>query len=233
MRNIALLLVGLMMALGCAGTPTVSPSDSDKRVERERGPTMEVTEADVTLRATSGTWRWNPTDLDQFVTPMLLEIENDSDRPVRIRFQDIRMVGDNGVYLAALPPYDIRGETTRTVQSHAYTHDGFVVAHHVHPYYPRHPRSRHHYYHDYYYYRTYHPVYQTYTIRLPTTDMLQRGLPEGVVEPGGRAMGFVYFQPVTRNIARRTATLDLLFQIIDAENQADLGVLSVGYNVRR
>ena len=233
MKHCAWMLVLVLVAVGCASTPSVKPQSDANKKDRDRGTTVEVTEADLTLRATAAAWRWNPADLDQFVTPILLEIENDSDRPVRVRLKDIRLVGDNGVYLAALPPYRVTGQTTRTVKSHAYGHDSFAVGYHIHPYYPRHPRSRHHYYHSYHYYQAYHPVYHTYRINLPTMDMLQRALPEGVLKPGGRVMGFVYFEPVTRRVARNTDSLDLLFQIVDAENQADLGVLNVGYNVRR
>jgi hypothetical protein len=33
-------------------------------------------------------------------------------------------------------------------------------------------------------------------LELPTSDMLQRALPEGVLAPGGRISGFVYFDHV-------------------------------------
>lgn len=190
--------------------------------------------AGVTVTASVGEWRWNPSDLDDFVTPILIEVDNNSDRSVRIRLKDIRLVGDNGTYLAALPPYQVRGKTTRTVESHAYRQDGFYVATHVHPYYPGYPRSRHHYYHpNYYYYSTYHPVYHTYTINLPTMEMLQRALPEGALAPQGRAMGFVYFERLQRKGTRDLSEIALLFQVVDAETQEDLDVISIRYDVRR
>ena len=40
------------------------------------------------------------------------------------------------------------------------------------------------------------------TVDLPTFDMLRKALPEGVLEPGGRLSGFVYFEDVGPGVER-------------------------------
>lgn len=44
------------------------------------------------------------------------------------------------------------------------------------------------------FYSTYFPVFQR--LRLPTGDMVQKALPEGVVEAGGKVTGFLYFEDI-------------------------------------
>ena len=232
MKRLAItaILATIVALSGCASAPVLAPGPETKLAEG--GPGAVASAAGVRVTATVDRWRWNPSDLDEFVTPILLRVENDSERPVRVRLEDIRLVGKRGVYLAALPPYRVRGRSKRTVRSHAYGFEAFSVAPYLHPYYPWYPRSRFHFYHDhFFYYRTYYPVYRTYSIPLPTQEMLERALPEGTVNPGGTAMGFVYFERVDRDIARRTRRLNLLFQVVDAETQEELGVASIGFDL--
>jgi hypothetical protein len=57
------------------------------------------------------------------------------------------------------------------------------------------------------YFNRYHPSFQT--INLPTGDMIQKALPEGVVEPGGRVSGFLYFEDPDDDVGRVTLTHEL------------------------
>lgn len=60
------------------------------------------------------------------------------------------------------------------------------------------------------YWDRYEPVMKT--VSLPTVDMLRKALPEGVLEPGGRLDGFVYFEGVGAEVdgaARMRAALPL------------------------
>lgn len=222
-------LFALFLLGGCASAPTLSPAPETKLADG--GPGATDTAASVRVVATLDAWRWRPDELDEFVTPVLLEVENNGDVPIRIRLRDIRLVGDRGTRLAALPPYRVRGRATRTVKTHEYAYDEFSVAPHLHDHYPMYPRSRYHYYHDYYYYRTYYPVYRTYSIELPTQEMLSRASTEGTVAPGGKAMGFVYFERVNRKVAKKTAYLDLLVQVTNAEIQAALGAAKMRFDL--
>jgi hypothetical protein len=55
--------------------------------------------------------------------------------------------------------------------------------------------------------------------------MVQRALPEGVLEAGGRASGFVYFEPLDRD----ARTLTLAVQIVDAASGAVLGTAQIPF----
>jgi hypothetical protein len=58
----------------------------------------------------------------------------------------------------------------------------------------------------------------------PSTDVLTLGLPEGVLPPGARVSGFLYFKRAT---ASRRGLLDLSWDAHDARTGAGLGTLHV------
>jgi hypothetical protein len=48
-------------------------------------------------------------------------------------------------------------------------------------------------------------------MKLPTADMIHKALPEGVLEPGGKVTGFLYFEDVkTDKNDKATFTTDLV-----------------------
>lgn len=62
----------------------------------------------------------------------------------------------------------------------------------------------------------------------PSMDVLEQGLPEGVLPPGGRVSGFLYFKRAT---GARQGALDLSWEIHDAQTGASLGSLHVPLEV--
>ncbi len=62
------------------------------------------------------------------------------------------------------------------------------------------------------------------TAMVPSQEILEQGLPEGVLSPGGHATGFIYFQHAT---ARGQGTLDLAWELHDVRTSADIGVAHV------
>ncbi|HEY2744563.1 MAG TPA: hypothetical protein VGL86_08065 [Polyangia bacterium] len=62
----------------------------------------------------------------------------------------------------------------------------------------------------------------------PSMEVLEQGLPEGVLPPGGRVSGFLYFKRATG--AHQTA-LDLSWEMHDAQTGASLGSLHVPLEV--
>ena len=95
----------LALGAGCASTPTLAPTPDTKLADG--GPGATSVAGDVRVIATLDEWRYEPKELGEFVTPVHVTIRNDSDHPIRVRFSDIRMMGDNGVRLSALPPYRV------------------------------------------------------------------------------------------------------------------------------
>lgn len=62
-----------------------------------------------------------------------------------------------------------------------------------------------------------------YPSPMPPDDVVQRGLPEGVLQPGGRVEGFLYFQRAHADATR----LDLTWQPHDAQSGQVLGTSAV------
>jgi hypothetical protein len=62
----------------------------------------------------------------------------------------------------------------------------------------------------------------------PSMEVLEQGLPEGVLPPGGRVSGFLYFKRATGS---HQAALDLSWEMHDAESGAPLGSLHVPLEV--
>lgn len=56
----------------------------------------------------------------------------------------------------------------------------------------------------------YNEHYYSYWRELPTPDMRRRALPDGVLESGGRAEGWFYFEKVQDNVDRLTFRADLV-----------------------
>jgi len=62
----------------------------------------------------------------------------------------------------------------------------------------------------------------------PSTEVLELGLPEGVLSPGGRVSGFLYFKRAT---GAHQGALDLSWDVHDAQTGASLGSLHVPLEV--
>ena len=144
---------------------------------------------DVVVRAPPVFWASSPADLPHRVTPVYVEIRNQSRRPIGVHFADLRLVAD-GVAYAALPPWAITGTVREPLLLGRPTLGGGMGG---------------------------RPV--TVVIPLPTDDMLELGLREGVVEPGGAIAGFVYFRILPRHVGQLALEADL----IDAATGAALG----------
>src|SRR4029077_16065662 len=131
-----------------------------------------------------------------------------------IRYNRIALTDSLGHRFAAMPPYDTDGKVTEsyTVQNPAYGFNGFSVAPYLSRWYPRFSRFGGTFAYDPAYYTPYVTRYRQ--IDLPTVDMVQRALPQGVLGAGGRASGFVYFEPLDRD----ARTLTLIVDIIDANS---------------
>ncbi|HEX9104900.1 MAG TPA: hypothetical protein VF997_21970, partial [Polyangia bacterium] len=64
----------------------------------------------------------------------------------------------------------------------------------------------------------------------PSTEVLELGLPEGVLPPGARVSGFLFFKRAT---GAHQGALDLSWEVHDAQTSASLGSLHVPLEVVR
>jgi hypothetical protein len=182
----------------------------------------------VTVIARAQAWQWNPTNLSNQATPILLELENNSDRAVAVRYNHIWLTDADGHRFNVMPPYDVNGTVTQSfeVQNPFYGFNRFTVAPYLSRWYPRFGRYAGTFGYDASYYSPYMTAYQR--VRLPTADMVQRALPEGVLEAGGRAGGFVYFEALHRD----AQTLTLSVDVVDAATNAPVGTARIPFIAR-
>ncbi len=182
-------------------------------------PTQRTVEG-ISIRATAGAWPGSPHVLDE-VTPVGLTIVHRGDRPLRIHYGDFQLVDHVGHVYAALPPLDVRpgpASSKRPPSSPTLRPNAtrFSVAPHfawLYPHAPVDPRLR--------LAADYYELHYTYWHALegPTPDMIERAIPEGVLEPGGRLDGYLFFERADLLAGR----LDLVVHLMNPDTQAIFG----------
>lgn len=204
-----------------AESPTLVPAPDANIVEID-GTGAQTAVAGITVTAQAEAWRG--ADIEDDVTPLRVTIQNDSERPVRLRYSDFALVERSGERYAALPPYDIEGTVSRPAMAGDYRalnrldfrYNRFWVAPHYRFVYPTLSAYQlHRLYFDPYYYRYYYPYWGRVEQDLPTPDMLRRVIPEGVIQSQGSVSGFLYFEHVDDDLAQ--AELDFHAELVDAE----------------
>lgn len=205
-----LMIAGLVGAAGCNRTiAKINTAPGDVTVPGI-GVGATATAADVRVVARAQAWKWDPTDLKTKATPFLVELHNDGTHPVLVRYNRITLTDADGHVFNAMPPYDVDAKLTEsyTVMNPYYGFDRFAIAPYLSRWYPRFSRYAGAFVYDPAYYSPYITRYRD--VRLPTADMVQRALPEGVLSPGGTAAGFVYFEPLHRDAKTLTLSVDMV-----------------------
>lgn len=221
-------LAALALMAACA-QPQLMPAERAQLVPGQ--PLAAVTQnAGVRMTVQAGAWSGYPDDLSSELTPLLVTIDNRSDQPVRVRYEDFSIATGRGTHYTPLPPLRIQGSVTQTADTPVtvhprFTHSRFYLA----PWYVRHYPGLPHWAHPW----TYSPVYyDTYyprwTVRLPTRDMLEMAIPEGVIEAGGSVSGFLYFP----DLDSRVRQVDFQAQLIQGRDGQRMGALQLPFVVR-
>lgn len=192
-----------------------------------RGADGQASTAGVTMTASTGAWEAIPTNLDGLLTPILVRIENQSDRDLRVDYSNFQVVGASGRSYAALPPFSIDETDVATLAQRYpyYPHTGFGVAPHLARYYSGVLPYGNAYDFNRPYYDRYYPHWRSGGyVDLPTDDMLSRAMPEGVVSPGGALSGFVYFENL-----KEMEPVDVRVSLVDAKTGENFGVISIPF----
>ncbi len=225
MTRFFVLVTGLALPLAlsacAAGAANFEPAPG-----AQPAPAMDgavATDAGVRVVAEGDAWTSRPANLANEVTPFLVHVTNNGTQPLLLRYRSFRLVTPSGATYFALPPFQIGGSVARTVTP-AYAYSGFTVAPYLSRYYPA-VEVANPFMADEPYYNTYWPLIQR--ISLPTGDMVQEALPEGVLAPGGTVSGFLYFQKVDPKAARVRVLLDLL----NASTHDEFGQVAIPFVV--
>ncbi len=251
------LVLGIWLGAGCVAEPellpapqaTLAPGTTDVALANVAG---------VAIWADGRVWDGDPLSLPQVLTPVRVGLDNHSGHTLRIAYRSFTLVGDSGFHYAALPPFSIHGEVSEVTRASVPAVLASTAAEPANPpvarpppprparVVPVHPRYPPRGFHVAYPYRVYYPgfgwwphpwawdpLYYGYWYAywprpLPSQDMLERALPEGVLDDGGSMSGYLYFQRVTRESKVR-----LEVELRDAADNEIVGTAALPFVVSR
>lgn len=229
---LALSLLALPLVAGCASSAELQPAATATAVD---DTTAVDRVAGVRVRVDGAPGLALPEGTENAVTPVRVVIENQGDDPLRIRLRELRLLERDGAENVALPPLQLDAEVPGAV-SPAFGASRFSLAPRYAPFYaggvPRRglttgpftswsgPFDADPYYSPTYYPRWVNP--------LPTTEMVSRALPEGVLSPGGSVDGLVFFEGISPLEDRVLFVADL----VNARTGAVMGTIRIPFEVR-
>jgi len=206
--HLAAATVAALLVTGCAGRiPFARPAE---RV-------ASATAAGVEVVATTGAWRGWPRELVELVEPVRVRLVNGGGVPLRVDPAIFALVLPEGRRLAAAPVADVRAVVTEPAPASRPVggltlgplrdQSGPGWALNDPAFDPRADSSQQ----------------SAQGWSLPSADMVQAALPDGVLAPGATTSGFVYF---ARPPAGASA-VSLTARLVDARDGQTLGVIVV------
>jgi len=201
------LAIVIAAAAGCSPTASLEvPPEATAPPQNGDTIVKQVDGVEVVARTDA----WQGRSIDEHVMPLQATIRNDGNRPLKIRYESFSLVRDDGKRYNALPPFAVEGDTVvrRARLAPAFRHSSFHVA----PHYGHHFSGLSVTHHPFHHHGLSHSYYYDYwdSVPLPTDRMLERAIPEGVLEPGGSISGFLYFEPVAAEVQRVTFRANLV-----------------------
>jgi hypothetical protein len=180
----------LLLLIACAHAPQLIPAPGAPR-DPDSPDAAAAAVAGVEVSVGGKRWSGQPPDLDSLVTPLYVSVRNGGGVPVRIRYADFTVTARSGLQTAAIPPFQIQRPGSEVVAlAPAFRSDRFLLYERYRRFYPGLSYWDGPWDYDPWFYDQY---YSTWQPSLPTKDMLQQALPEGVLQPAGSAGGFLYF----------------------------------------
>lgn len=200
-------VAALLLLAGCAAAAGLPHPDAPAAAA-----VSSATAADVEIVTRPGAWRGWPSALGRFVTPIHVTMVNRGAAPVRVSFDDFALAPADGRRLAAVLPTEVRGivheppPPPRSSTGLALGADGYRQEREwVLPGSAWNTRAD--------------PVARVgEPLALPSPDVLDKALPEGVLSPGETASGFVYFERVPG-----PGPVELTARLVDARTGQPLG----------
>jgi hypothetical protein len=214
-------LITLLCVAGCAHTGDLVPAPAAQQLAHERG-TVVASDAGVRVILRPGAWHEDPPNLSDAALPLHVEILNQSSHSLALRYSALKLRAPALDY----PPLAAAQLVKRTV---LVKEDPLLLPRKGAeqplgiPYPARsitvtkEPEA---------------PAYERYyakrTVALPTLDMIDRALPERVLQRGERASGFLYFDRLGPDVDQVCFTFDL----IDPRSALTFGHIEAPFLVR-
>jgi len=255
-RTLMGLLLGSVGMIGCATTPVLKPAPGDTLAPGTQS-TVQADVAGVVVLIDGNAWKGDPTNLGELFTPVLVTIQNNSGKSVRVSYPDFNLSSSTGFTSAAIPPIKAKGQISRLDLSSSKLHVQLAL------YEPDRPGQgglsgrvrlaafEHGFAHDRFmvapHFANFYPgweawpysypydpfyydsLYASWPEKLPTQDMLSKALPEGVVQNNGKISGFVYF----KGVGNQESTVTFGMNLADATNGQSIGQVSVPFAVSK
>jgi hypothetical protein len=130
-------------------------------------------------------WTGYPRGLEDLLLPLRVGIVNNSPHRLRLNYDAFTLRSSEGISYASLSPYEIQSPYRRFVAPLGTPLTPF--------YYP--PVDRW----NRFDFEPYYDMYYGYPGPFPSGDMLDRAIPEGILEPNGSIRGFLYFPRISKD----------------------------------
>jgi hypothetical protein len=97
MRKLVPITMAMVLgAIACTSTTRLSPAPGAQPAPPGVGEGAISTAAGVQIEARSNAWRGNPVTLEQEVTPILVEVTNNSAHPLMVRYSAFHLNASTG-----------------------------------------------------------------------------------------------------------------------------------------
>jgi len=239
-------LFGVLVGCGGSGQAGLKPAPTAQQAQQLQNG-ARASGSGVTLTSAADV-RTEGEDVRDEVTPVHIIVENRGNAPIRIKYSDFCLTTEDGKKFAALPPFELR-EMEAMPMAVARTGDriepkwkseGFKVALAYAPLYKRGMTLKHGEVepsdlppettevpleYDSAYYNGYYRSWSRADDDLPTHTMEQQALPEGILQPGGRLDGLMYFQ----NVPSRARRVVLREEVVNASTGQMIDTLELPF----
>lgn len=227
-RTFLLCYIYAFLFAGCAVETPMVPPPLIMAVDKNK--VVQANGVNVTVEANA--WDGN-SKVTYDVTPMKLTIKNGYTSAIRIRYNDISLIGASDHVYAALPPYKIGGtidnpiitEHSKIYSTPSFYYNKFRIAPYYSLIYPGIPSIEGLFTIDPLYHDRHYRYWED--ISLPTKEMLELALLEGDIDPGGEISGYVYFERVSNE---KAATFQMI--LMDAKSGNSIGTATIPFFVR-
>ncbi len=216
MRLSILTSLVVVVLAGCSHPVVLKPAPQAQAVAGQKD-TAAAEKKGVRFIAT-GQWQGDPKDLWRTVTPVRITIENHSGEPLRIRYSDFVLTSAQGMSATAMPAFQVQRPG---VVKPYFPVTGFSVASPFAQFYPDFPMWTGAFETD----PTSYPEAYAWEKPLPTSDMLSKSMPIGVLADGGTVTGYIFFP----RVATAGSPLDLTATLVNANTKAEVARVSIPF----
>ena len=220
MPIVLMIILALVGAMGCVQRSELIPApEVNTPTEAPKVATAEA--AGVRVVVSPDKWQDQPQRLP-YIQDLHVTVENQSGVPLRLRYSEFELVSTTGFAASPLPPYQIEQTAVDPIPHPAFYADRFRVAPHYVQHFPTLGPWPSRFDFDEGFYRHQYSLWEP---QLPTREMLEQAIPEGVIDDGGKVSGFLYFQELNPDMARVTFTIEL----INANTEENFGVVRIPF----